>query len=135
MGTAFYKRAIDAGMEGVIAKKADSTYTPGYRTNNWLKIKAVDSQEAIICGYTNSEGALFGSLILGIYEEGELKYIGNCGSGFSAKEQSNLLANFKALQIENSPFKDKINLKGRKPNWLKPELICEVKFSEWTKSG
>jgi len=135
MGTTFYKRAVDAGMEGVIAKKADSTYTPGYRTTNWLKIKAIDSQEAIICGYTNSEGSLFGSLILGIQVEGELKYIGNCGSGFSAKEQTNLLAKFKSLQIENSPFQNKINLKGRKPNWIKPELICEVKFSEWTKSG
>ncbi len=137
MGTAFYKRAIEAGMEGVIAKKSDSKYSPGYRSESWLKIKAVQSTEAIICGYTDSEsgGSVFGSLILGMYRDQKLTYIGNCGSGFSVAEQKKLLSKFKKLEIDESPFRKKINLKGRTPHWMKPELICEVHFSEWTKTG
>lgn len=137
MGSTFYKRAIDAGVEGVIAKKADSTYSPGYRSENWLKIKAVQSTEAIICGYTDSQsgGALFGSLILGINHGGKLGYIGNCGSGFSAAEQENLLSKFRELESQESPFDRRIHLKGRTPHWIKPQLICEVHFTEWTKKG
>src|SRR5690606_30502727 len=128
---------LDRGMEGVIAKKADSKYTPGYRSEKWLKIKAVNSTEAIICGYTDSEtgGSLFGSLILGMYKEEKLTYIGNCGSGFSASSQKELLAKFKKLETEENPFDKKPNLKGRTPHWLRPELICEVHFTEMTKSG
>ena len=68
MGPTLYKRAIDAGMEGVMAKKVDSVYVPGYRSENWLKIKTSNSEETIICGYTDSNtgGSLFGSLILGM---------------------------------------------------------------------
>ena len=137
MGTAFYKKAIDQGMEGVIAKKADSEYSPGYRSEKWLKIKTVESQEAILCGYTDSKtgGSPFGSLILGMHKEGELVYIGNCGSGFSASEKKELLKKLKALETDENPFDENPELKGRKPYWVKPELIGEVKFSEWTKGG
>ncbi|WP_416448226.1 DNA ligase D [Leeuwenhoekiella sp. A2] len=137
MGSAFYKRAVDAGMEGVIAKKTDSTYSPGYRSEKWLKIKAIETEETIICGYTDSVGggSIFGSLILGMYKEGKLTYIGNCGSGWSADEQQVLLDQVAKLKIDENPFDKKLNLKGRKPNWVSPQLICEVKFSEWTKSG
>lgn len=137
MGPTLYKRAVEAGMEGVVAKKADSTYVPNYRSENWLKIKDVNSEEAIICGYTDSKtgGNLFGSLILGMYEEGELTYVGNCGSGFSSSEQKMLLKKFEKLSTDKKPFKKKIPLKGREPHWVKPELVCEVKFTEITKSG
>lgn len=135
MGTSFYQKAIDVGMEGVMAKKADSAYSPGYRTEKWLKVKANESLETIICGYTDSEGALFGSLILGIVNDDELEYIGNCGTGFSNKSQQELLKKMKELETTAIPFKDKPNLKGRKANWIKPELVCEVTFSEWTSAG
>ncbi|MDT0685099.1 DNA ligase D [Autumnicola psychrophila] len=135
MGSTFFKRAIDAGMEGVIAKKADSTYSPGYRSEKWLKIKSIESTEAIICGYTDSESGSFGSLILGMFKVEKLTYIGNCGSGFSASKQRELIKMFEARETDENPFEKKINLKGRKPNWIKPELICEVQFTEWTKSG
>ncbi|MBT8296317.1 MAG: DNA ligase D, partial [Gramella sp.] len=135
MGIAFYEKAIHAGMEGVMAKKADSTYTPGYRTENWLKIKAYESEEAIICGYTDSKGSVFGSLILGMYVNDTLKYVGNCGTGFSTKEQRLILKKLRPYETEKNPFSDSINLKGRIPNWTIPEVVCEVHFSEWTKSG
>ena len=137
MGKSFYTRAIDAGLEGVIAKKKNSIYTPGYRTTDWLKVKAVQSEEALICGFTDSQkgGSPFGSLILGRFENENLVYIGNCGSGYSNDEQQKLLKKFEDLKLEKSPFEQKINLRGRKPNWLSPKLICEVKFSEWTVNG
>lgn len=135
MGSAFYEKAVEAGMEGVIAKQADSTYTPGYRSEKWLKIKAHESQEALICGYTESENSVFGSLILGVYEEGGLKYVGNCGTGFSTSEKRQLLERMQKLEQKENPFSKSLNLKGRKPNWIRPDLICEVLFSEWTKSG
>ncbi|GAA4314925.1 DNA ligase D [Pontixanthobacter gangjinensis] len=135
MGTAFYQKAINAGMEGVIAKKADSTYSPGYRTEKWLKIKASNSLECLICGYTYSEAAVFGSLILGVIREGELEYVGNCGTGFSDKARNNLLEKMKPLKIKTSAFKEKPDLKGRQANWIKPSLVCEVTFSEWTMAG
>ncbi|MGB5943395.1 MAG: DNA ligase D [Leeuwenhoekiella sp.] len=136
MGAALYKKAVDAGMEGVIAKHKESTYSPGYRSEKWLKIKAVLTEETLICGYTDSDkgGTLFGSLILGMYEGDEIKYVGNCGSGFSNEEQRWLLDQMEKLSVENNPFGKKINLKGRKPNWISPQLICEVRFSEWTKN-
>ncbi len=135
MGPAFYQQAIEKGMEGVIAKKADSLYHPRQRSRDWLKIKAIESTEAIICGYTESEGRgkLFGSLILGSYENNELTYIGNCGSGFTEDKQKELMKIFDKLTLKENPFSKKINLKGKKPHWLQPELICEVTFTEWTK--
>ncbi|GAB2771331.1 DNA ligase D [Salinimicrobium soli] len=136
IGKTFFKKAIDSGMEGVIAKQADSPYIPGSRSDKWLKIKAFESQEALICGYTDSDSAApFGSLILGMHRNDELVYIGNCGTGFSAADRKDLHKQFQPLITEEVPFKKKPNLKGRKATWLEPELICEVNFSEWTKSG
>ncbi|WP_031428317.1 DNA ligase D [Flavimarina sp. Hel_I_48] len=137
MGQAFYTRAIEAGLEGVIAKKKDSLYTPGHRSENWIKVKAIQTEDVLICGYTDSQngGSIFGSLILGKMEEGALVYIGNCGSGYSNSEQKKLREKFELLAKETTPFDQKINLKGRKPNWLNPQLICKVKFSEYTSNG
>ena len=137
MGKTFFEKTIDSGMEGVIAKKSNSTYLPGSRSKNWLKIKAFESQEALICGYTESEdtGLPFRSLILGVYRSGKLDYIGNVGTGFNMEGRKELFNTMKPLVSEKSPFEKKINLKGRKPVWLSPELVCEAKFSEWTKSG
>lgn len=137
MGKTFYEQAVEAGMEGVIAKKADSDYTPGARTKSWLKIKAFESQEALICGFTESTdaGSPFGSLILGMRKGNELVYIGNCGTGFNAETRKELAERFEPLIKKGSPFQKKANLKGRKATWMEPDLICEVQFSEWTRTG
>lgn len=133
-GKEFFEVAVQNGYEGIIAKKMDSKYYPGTRSKNWLKIKARESQEALICGYTEGE-RVFGSLILGVYEGNELDYIGNCGTGFDGDTQKELMRKMQALSRNKSPFSEKINLKGRKAHWVKPELICEVFYSEWTNSG
>ncbi|UZH55464.1 DNA ligase D [Salinimicrobium tongyeongense] len=136
MGKAFFEQAVEMGMEGVIAKKADSQYIPASRSDKWLKIKAFESQEALICGYTQSDkGGAFGSLILGMHRDEELVYIGNCGTGFSEDDKKELFDKFQDVVTEAMPFKKKPSLKGRTPTWLIPELICEINFSEWTRSG
>ncbi|MGY8914214.1 MAG: DNA ligase D [Flavobacteriales bacterium] len=137
MGTALFKMAVESGMEGVIAKQKDSNYSLGIRSEKWLKIKAVEDMEALICGYTDSVngGTAFGSLILGIHENGSLKYIGNCGTGFSEGYKKELLDKFISYRNEHIPFKKRPSLKGRKPNWMEPVLICEVTYTERTKNG
>ena len=135
LGTAFYEKVIKAGFEGVMAKDGNSAYYPGARSEVWLKFKDVNDREAIICGYTESEGVEFGSLILGAYKDDELAYIGNCGTGFSSETRKDLLIKMKSLKAKKHPFKAAPNLKGRKPHWVLPKLICEVNYSEITSKG
>ena len=137
MGAALFQKAIDAGMEGVMAKQKDSKYTPAARTEKWLKIKSVENIDALICGFTDSVGggAAFGSLILGLQKGAKLKYIGNCGSGFTDDYRKKLLEQFAPYRTEQNPFGKKLALKGRKPNWMVPTLSCEISFSERTKNG
>jgi bifunctional non-homologous end joining protein LigD len=137
MGTALYQKAKEVGMEGVIAKHKDATYTPGARSEKWLKIKFQETIDAFICGYTDSVGGTepFGSLILGIRENEKINYIGNCGSGFSEKFRSELVKLFEVYRSNQNPFKKKLNLKGRKPNWMVPTLKCEIAYAERTKNG
>lgn len=136
MGITVYNQAIEMGMEGVIAKKADSGYYPNMRSSDWLKFKKIENTETIICGYTLSKNnsRKFSSLILGMVQDDELVYVGTCGSGFSEQQIKDLSHKFEVLKTEEPIFEIKKQLKGRKPVWLIPKLICEVKFSEWTPS-
>lgn len=135
-GEQYFKKALKKGMEGVVAKKENSVYESGHRSRDWLKIKGVDSHEGLICGYTESDkNTAFGSLILGVYDNDELTYIGNCGTGFSQKKRGDLVEKMKSIPRKTSPFSESIDLKGRMPHWVTPKLIAEVEFSEWTKTG
>lgn len=136
MGITVYEKAVAMGMEGVIAKKIDSTYDPNFRSTNWLKFKKLEDSETIICGYTLSKTSArkFASLILGMVEDGQLVYVGTCGSGFSEKQMTELSHKFEVLRTETPVFSIQRHLKGRQPIWLIPKLVCEVKFSEWTPS-
>jgi bifunctional non-homologous end joining protein LigD len=146
-GTEFFQAAQQLGLEGIIAKKEDSTYHPDTRTKNWLKIKTEQRHEAVIAGYTRNEGSnkLFSALILGVYENGDLQFIGQAGTGYTDKIQTEILKKLKPLQTEKCPFKEEpiINKPTRfrpKPPktqvvWLKPKLVCEVKYQELTSDG
>lgn len=136
MGITVYNQAVEMGMEGVIAKKADSTYDMNLRSPNWLKFKKIENTETIICGYTVSEkkSRKFASLILGMVADGQLTYVGTCGSGFSEKQITELYHKFEVLKTDTPVFEIRKHLKGREAVWLIPKLICEVKFSEWTPS-
>jgi bifunctional non-homologous end joining protein LigD len=135
-GKKLFKTLISKGHEGIIAKQTESNYFPGKRTSSWIKIKEPTSQEVVICGYTLPQNSrkYFGSLILGVYDESELKYIGNCGSGFTEASLEELHTKFQKLKTNQCPFEFIPKMMGQKgkPIWLKPELVCHVKFIAWT---
>jgi len=132
-GIAFFKAALEKGLEGIIAKRADSEYAIGFRSQNWLKVKNNQQLEAIICGFTEPRKSrkYFGALILGKYFKGELKYIGHSGSGIDQKKLKELYEKFQPLITDKCPFEKK-PVTNMPATWLKPKLVCEVKFSEWT---
>ncbi|MCW3072528.1 MAG: dependent ligase [Bacteroidetes bacterium] len=132
-GKAFYKKAMKEGIEGIMAKRADSIYVSGKRSKDWLKVKITQEEEAVIAGFTAPKGSRkhFGSLLLGAYKGNELKYIGNCGTGFNEQMLKELYTKLVPLSRKTSVFKEKTHVPG-KIQWVEPELICQVKFSEWT---
>ena len=146
-GTEFFAAAQKMGLEGIIAKRKDSVYTPGIRTREWLKIKTVSRQEVVIGGYTRNEGTskLFSSLLVGVFEGGRLQYTGKIGTGFTEKMQAAMMKQFKPLVQKTSPFGvvPDVNKPSRfrpdppdaKATWLKPRLVCEVSFREMTEDG
>ncbi len=146
-GIEFFKAAEALGLEGIIAKRANSSYKPDNRSKEWLKIKANKRQEVVIGGYTLNEGTgkKFSSLLLGVYENGFFQYVGKVGTGFNDKMQKAMIELFKLLIINESPFQilPDINQPSRfRPNppkakatWLKPELVCEVSYAEVTSDG
>lgn len=146
-GTEFFKAAIKMGLEGIIAKKADSLYTKNNRSKDWLKIKANKRQEVVVVGFTKNDDTPreFSSLLLGVYENGHLHYVGKVGTGFNDLAQKEMMAQFRPLITNKSPFSEipDVNKSSRfRPNppktkvtWLKPELVCEVAFAEVTDDG
>lgn len=133
-GKAFFQSAEKIGLEGIMAKKIDSTYHPDYRSREWLKIKTHGRQEVIIGGYTKKDASpkVFSSLLLGVYENGKLRYSGKVGTGFSESEQKEMMKLFHPLEIPESPF---LNPPREKATWLKPELVCEIAYGEVTREG
>jgi bifunctional non-homologous end joining protein LigD len=127
------------GFEGIIAKDPESVYRAGRRSDSWLKIKSQRMQEAVICGFTEPQGGrkYFGSIILGLYDKDELKYVGNCGTGFNDESLKELYTKFELLKTDASPFMSipKFSWAKGKPTWIKPELVANIKFLEWSDEG
>jgi bifunctional non-homologous end joining protein LigD len=146
-GIEFFHAAEKMQLEGIIAKKRSSTYSPDNRSKQWLKVKVHKRQEVVIAGFTKNEDTSkqFSSLLLGVFEDGALQYVGKVGTGFSDKVQKEMMAQLKPLITDTSPFTaiPDVNKASRfRPNppkakatWLKPELVCEVAFSEVTTDG
>lgn len=146
-GIEFFNAAERIGLEGIIAKKASSVYTSDLRSKEWLKIKVQRRQEVIIAGFTKNAGTAkaFSALVLAVYDGRELKYVGKVGTGFSDKLQKEMMAQFKPLITDKSPFEVEPDVDkpsrfrpqrlGAKPTWLKPELVAEVAFAEVTSDG
>lgn len=135
-GTHFFKIAGKEGLEGIMAKKADSQYHKGVRTMDWLKIKNHKSDEVVIVGYTKPTGArqYFGALVLAVKDKNGLKYAGHTGSGFTDSDLKKIYNELAPLKTNSSPFKEKV--KTNMPvTWVKPKYVCEVKFTEWTNDG
>jgi bifunctional non-homologous end joining protein LigD len=132
-GTPFFEMAVQQGVEGIVGKRADSRYIPGKRSRDWVKIKTSRRQEAVIAGYTEPRGSRkhLGSLILGAYENGSLVYIGHSGGGFEDTALSDIYDRLVRLETKKAPFKNIPKLPGN-VHWVKPEVVCEIKFQEWT---
>lgn len=137
IGSEFFEIAKKNNLEGIIAKRKDSAYVPDFRTKTWLKIKVEERHEAVICGYTRKRDTdrLFSSLMLGLYENGQLKFIGQAGTGFTEIMQEELMKKMKPLITKKLPFDKKPVIYGSDVVWLKPLLVCEVKYTELTNEG
>lgn len=141
------KAAAQMGMEGIMAKKANSKYIEGDRTKNWLKIKVNQRQEVVIGGFTRNEGTnkVFSSLLVGVFEGKKFNYIGKIGTGFNKEMQNELMVKMKKLITSKPPFSvvPDVNQPSRfRPNppkakatWVKPKLVCEVSYAELTEEG
>jgi bifunctional non-homologous end joining protein LigD len=137
------------GLEGLIGKERDSLYDAGRRSRSWIKLKCVHEQEFVIGGCTPPEGTRkhFGALLVGIHEGKELKFAGKVGTGFDAALLRSLMGRMKAIALDRCPFANLPEKKQgrwsqnitptemRRCHWVKPELICQVRFTEWTDDG
>jgi DNA ligase D-like protein (predicted ligase)/DNA ligase D-like protein (predicted 3'-phosphoesterase) len=135
-GEAYYEAALKKGVEGIIAKKKDSPYEPGIRSENWLKIKKLLSCDCVIFGYTQGEGArkdTFGALILGLYDKASPVYVGKVGTGFSQSDMERLFKRFQELETTEKTLQE-VDI-PEKITWLKPELVCEVVYQVVTRDG
>ncbi|MGH7953943.1 MAG: non-homologous end-joining DNA ligase, partial [Limisphaerales bacterium] len=136
------------GLEGIIAKRVDSNYEPGRRSGAWIKIKSLNEQEFVIGGYTQPRGSRkhFGAILVGYYSGKNLLFAAGVGTGFDARMLETLFKRFQKLRTPNCPF---ANLPSRNARgetefsvaemkrcvWLKPKLVCQVKFFDWTRGN
>jgi len=135
-GVDFFEAAKNNGLEGIIAKRKSAPYRSGARVKDWLKIKAEERHEALICGYTKKRGTdrLFSSLLLGLPKDDKMEYLGAVGTGFTGKQQAEILRRLKPFLTSRSPFSAPPETNAP-VQWVRPELVCEVKYTERTKDG
>ncbi len=134
-GKEVFQFVVKKGLEGIVAKHKESTYQLR-RSPDWLKIKTRQRQEVVIGGYTLPKGSrkCFGALVVGVYEKGDLVYVGHVGGGFNVQMLKDLYQELKKIKTSQCPFSI-----APEPNkditWVKPILVCEVIFAEWTQAG
>ncbi len=135
-GKALFEMASQKGLEGILAKKRDSIYQER-RSSEWLKIKIRHRLEAVIGGYTEPEGSRmnFGSVVLGLYDKrGRLIHVGQAGSGFNQKSLAEIWKMLKKRETKQNPFYGEVEAL-RKVFWVKPELVAEIEYAEWTEGA
>jgi bifunctional non-homologous end joining protein LigD len=131
-GEEMLEAAREHGLEGILAKHATSCYE-SRRSREWLKIKIVNEQEFVIGGFTEPQGdrRYFGALVLGVFDEGKLRWVGNVGTGFDQKSLASLSRRLEPLVIKTCPFAERPR-PDRGMTWVRPELVCQVKYQNWT---
>jgi bifunctional non-homologous end joining protein LigD len=134
-GEKYYREACKKGWEGIMAKRKDSIYVHR-RSTDWLKFKCVNQQEFVIGGYTDPHGERkgFGALLLGYYEDDRLSYAGKVGTGYDDETLKYISERLAPLKVDNPPFESE-DLPSEEVHWVKPELMVEVGFTEWTNHG
>ncbi|MBV8195297.1 MAG: DNA ligase D, partial [Candidatus Dormibacteraeota bacterium] len=136
-GLDFFQQVSSSGMEGMLAKRGDSTYQPGRRSRDWLKVKAWRTQSCVIVGYTSGQGRRrehLGALILAVMRGGDLKHCGQVGTGFNDRMLRDIKARLDAIRVSRSPI-HRTPQTSEPATWVKPELVCEVRFAEWTSTA
>ena len=138
-GDVVLQTAREAGLEGVVAKRLDSLYRPGRRDPSWLKVKNFRTQSVVVAGWAKGQGHLegdLGALLVGIPEPDGLRYVGRVGSGLGEADRSVLRLRLQAMRRDTTPFKGSVpKSEATGVTWVEPELVGEVRFTEWTKSG
>ena len=135
-GIKFFREAERRGLEGIMAKEADSIYLSGQRSSAWLKIKTARRQEVVIVGFTAPRRSrpYFGALALAVRVQKNWRYIGHVGTGFSHATLEELHGKLAPLKTASSPFRERVKDEAV-TTWVKPKLVAEVKFTEWTTAG
>ena len=135
-GKRLFREAQKLGLEGIMAKRARSPYLSGTRSKDWLKIKTGKSQEVVIVGFTAPRRSRprFGALVLAVRDRNAWRYSGHVGTGFSHAMLEELYAKMLPLRAASSPFKQRVKDEAA-TTWIKPKLVAEVKFTEWTSAG
>ncbi len=135
-GKRFFERIRSERLEGIVAKECVSPYRDGVRSKEWLKIKTVHEQEAIIIGWTEPRGsrAFFGALVLAAYDGDTLRYIGHSGGNFSEAELKGLSEKLTRIETKISPVKERVPVNAR-IHWVRPRYVCQIRFTEWTPEG
>jgi bifunctional non-homologous end joining protein LigD len=138
-GKAALAEAKRRGEEGVMAKRLDSVYEPGRRSRSWIKVKNSRTQEVVVGGWQPGKGAragTIGSLLLGIYDDSGLSYVGKVGTGFTQAVLADLHGTLSKLGRRTSPFAGELpKADARDAQWVTPKLVGEVEFAEWTRDG
>jgi bifunctional non-homologous end joining protein LigD len=133
-GKALFEAAKQQGVEGIIGKKASSFYE-SRRSGDWVKYKVHSSDSFLLCGFTEGARDHFGALVLGIHDKGKLKWAGNVGTGFDRKTMKTIYEKLAPLATAKSPLEPDKNLPKKDVTWVRPELVCEVEFANWTEDG
>lgn len=133
-GKALFEAAKQQGVEGIIGKKASSFYE-SRRSGDWVKYKVHQSDSFLLCGFTEGARDHFGALVLGIHDKGKLKWAGNVGTGFDRKTMKAIYEKLAPLTIDKCPLEPDKNLPKKDVTWVRPELVCEVEFANWTEDG
>ncbi|MBV8030620.1 MAG: DNA ligase D [Betaproteobacteria bacterium] len=135
-GVALHEAALKSGFEGVVGKRKDSLYEAGKRSAAWQKVKAIDSADFVVGGYTKGKGAraALGALLLGYWEDGKLRYASHVGSGFDERTLKRTKALLEPLQRKANPFSEKPELNAP-TTWVEPKVVAEVKYQGWTHDG
>ncbi len=135
-GEAYYHQACQQGWEGILAKRADAPYQAG-RSRDWLKFKCLNGQEFVVGGYTDPQRSRvgFGALLLGYYDDGLLRYAGKVGTGFDRPTLTSLHDTLAADEQDSPPFAPVRGLPRSGVHWVRPRIVAQVAFSEWTPDG
>ncbi len=135
-GEPAFRAACEGGLEGLIAKRAESLYTPG-RSRDWLKFKCVNEQEFVVVGWTDPRGSRsgLGALLVGYHDGPDLRFAGKVGTGFGRAEIARLAARLAPIERPDPPVAHATGLPRTGVHWVEPELVAQVGFGEWTDDG